>query len=120
VKRWKNANTDWSHYEATLPLLAKSCIDQVSVETAASGVDVAVIEALRGKDVMLGVVDVGNAAVETPGVIAERLHAAMRYCDPGHLFACTDCGMLPLPRASAEGKLKALAAGAALVNAGLG
>src|SRR4051794_17432402 len=49
VKRWKSANRDWSHYETTLPLLAKSSIDQVSVETAASGVDVAVIEALRGK-----------------------------------------------------------------------
>ena len=67
VKRWKTANRDWSHYEMTLPMLARSSIDQVSVETAASGVDVAVIEALRGKDVLLGVIDVGNEAVETPG-----------------------------------------------------
>ena len=67
VKRWKSANQDWSHYAATLPLLAKSSIDQVSVETAASGVDIAVIEALRGKDVLLGVVDVGSESVETPG-----------------------------------------------------
>ena len=74
VKRWKSANQDWSHYAATLPLLAKSSIDQVSVETAASGVDVAVIEALRGKDVLLGVVDVGSEAVETPETVAERLH----------------------------------------------
>jgi len=116
VKRWKSANQDWSHYAATLPLLAKSSIDQVSVETAASGVDIAVIEALRGKDVLLGVVDVGNEAVETPETVAERLHAALRYTDPGHLYACTDCGMLPLSRHAAEGKLYALAAGAALVN----
>jgi 5-methyltetrahydropteroyltriglutamate--homocysteine methyltransferase len=116
VKRWKNANTDWSHYAATLPLLAKSSIDQISVETAASGVDIAVIEALRGKDVLLGVVDVGSEAVETPETVAERLHAALRYTDPGHLYACTDCGMLPLSRRAAAGKLYALAAGAALVN----
>ncbi len=116
VKRWKSANTDWSHYEATLPLLAKSSIDQVSVETAASGVDVSVIEALRGKDVLLGVVDVGSETVETPELVAQRLHAALRYTDPEHLYACTDCGMLPLSRKAAEGKLKSLAAGAALVN----
>ena len=117
VKRWKSANLDWSHYEATLPLLAKSSIEQVSVETAASGVDVAVIEALRGKDVLLGVIDVGNESVETPEIVAQRLHAALRYTDLGHLYACTDCGMLPLSRKAAEGKLRALAAGAALVNA---
>lgn len=116
VKRWKSGNRDWSHYEHTLPLLAKSIIDQVSVETAASGVDVGVIGALRGKDVLLGVVDVGSEAVETPEVVAERLHEALRYIDPGHLYACTDCGMLPLSRSAAEGKLHALAAGAALVN----
>ena len=119
VKRWKSANRDWSHYENTLPLLAKSSIDQVSVETAASGVDVAVIEALRGKDVLLGVVDVGSETVETAETVAERLHHALRYTDPGHLYACTDCGMLPLSRRAAEGKLRALAAGAALVNATL-
>ncbi len=119
VKRWKNANTDWSHYEHTLPLLAKSSIDQVSIETAASGVDVGVIEAIRGKDVMLGVVDVGNETVESAEIVAERLRRALRYIDPGHLYACTDCGMLPLPRHAADGKLRALAAGAALVNAAL-
>jgi 5-methyltetrahydropteroyltriglutamate--homocysteine methyltransferase len=119
VKRWKSANTDWSHYEHTLPLLAKSSIGQVSVETAASGVDVSVIEAIRGKDVMLGVVDVGEETVETAELVAERLHAALRYVDPGHLYACTDCGMVPRSRRSAEGKIRALAQGAALVNRGL-
>ena len=116
VKRWKSGNNDWSHYNHTLPLLAKSSIDQVSVETAASGVDVSVIEAIRGKDVLLGVVDVGNEAVETAETVAQRLHAALRWCDPGHLHACTDCGMVPLSRHAAAGKLRALAKGAALVN----
>ena len=121
VKRWKSANRDWSHYGHTLPLLAQSSIDQVSIETAASGVDVAVIEALRGsgKDVLLGVVDVGSDVVETPDIVAERLHRALRYIDPGHLYACTDCGMAPMSRGAAEGKMRALAAGAALVNASL-
>jgi 5-methyltetrahydropteroyltriglutamate--homocysteine methyltransferase len=119
VKRWKSANTDWSHYEHTLPLLAASSIDQVSIETAASGVDVSVVSALRGKDVLLGVVDTGNETVETAETVASRLHAALRYTDPGHLFACTDCGMMPLSRKAALGKLRALAAGAAQVNATL-
>jgi len=119
VKRWKSANQDWSHYQHTLPLLAKSSIDQVSIETAASGVDISVIDCVRGKDVLLGVVDVGNDAVESAETLAARLHAALRHIEPGHLYACTDCGMLPLSRRAAEGKLRALAAGAALVNAAL-
>jgi len=120
VRRWKNANQDWTHYAHTLPLLAKSSIDQVSIETAASGVDVSVIEAIRGKDVLLGVVDVGSETIESAETVASRLHAALRWCDPGHLHACTDCGMLPLSRRAAAGKLRALAAGAALVNRDLG
>jgi 5-methyltetrahydropteroyltriglutamate--homocysteine methyltransferase len=119
VKRWKSANTDWSHYEQTLPLLAASTIDQVSIETAASDVDVSVVSALRGKDVLLGVVDTGNETIETAETVAGRLHAALRYIDPGHLFACTDCGMMPLSRKAALGKLHALAAGATQVNATL-
>jgi 5-methyltetrahydropteroyltriglutamate--homocysteine methyltransferase len=116
VKRWKSANTDWSHYEHTLPLLAKSSIDQVSIETAASGVDVSVVSLLPGKDVLLGVIDVGDETVESADTVAGRLRAALRYTTPGHLFACTDCGMMPLSRRASEGKLRALAEGAALVN----
>lgn len=82
VKRWKSGNTDWSQYEHTFPLLANSSIDQVSVETAASGVDVGVIQALRGKDVLLGVVDVGSETVESPETVAERLRQALRYAVP--------------------------------------
>jgi 5-methyltetrahydropteroyltriglutamate--homocysteine methyltransferase len=69
--------------------------------------------------VLLGVVYVGTETVETPEAVADRLHAALRYVDPGHLFACTDCGMMPLSRRAATGKLRALAAGAALANARL-
>jgi 5-methyltetrahydropteroyltriglutamate--homocysteine methyltransferase len=116
VKRWKSANTDWSHYEHTLPLLARSSIDQVSIETAASGVDVSVVSLLLGKDVLLGVIDVGDEMVESAETVAHRLRAALRYVEPSRLFACTDCGMMPLSRRAAEAKLRALAAGVALIN----
>ncbi len=116
VKRWKAQNRDWTHYEHTLPLLAKTSIDQVSIETAASGVDVAVIESLAGKDVLLGVVDVGSETVETAQAVATRLRTALDYVEPQRLFACTDCGMTTLSRPAAAAKLRALAAGAALIN----
>jgi 5-methyltetrahydropteroyltriglutamate--homocysteine methyltransferase len=116
VLTWKNANTDWGHYGVSLPLLAKSSIDQVSVECAASGVDVSLLEALRGKDVLLGVIDVGKEEIETPQTVADRIRAALPYVAPEHLFPCTDCGMVPRSRASANGKMRSLAAGAAIVR----
>ena len=82
VLAWKSANTDWGHYGVTLPLLARSRVDQVSVECAASGVDVAVLGELRGKDVLLGVVDVGTEDVETPDVVADRIRRALPYVAP--------------------------------------
>ena len=116
VLSWKQHNTDWGHYAATLPLLADSSIDQVSIESAASGVDVAVIQTLRGKDVMLGVIDVGSDDIETPDTVAARIRKALPYIDPEHLFPCTDCGMVPRPRQVALGKMASLAAGAAMVR----
>jgi 5-methyltetrahydropteroyltriglutamate--homocysteine methyltransferase len=116
VLTWKNANTEWGHYGVSLPLLAKSSIDQVSVECAASGVDVALLEALRGKDVLLGVIDVGKEEIETPQTVAGRIRAALPYVAPEHLFPCTDCGMVPRSRTSAYGKMRSLAAGAAIVK----
>ena len=75
VLAWKTKNTDWGHYGVTFPLLAKSSVDQVSVECAASGVDLAVLRELGGKDVMLGAIDVGTEEVETPEVVAGRIRA---------------------------------------------
>jgi 5-methyltetrahydropteroyltriglutamate--homocysteine methyltransferase len=116
VLTWKNANTEWGHYGVSLPLLAKSNIDQVSVECAASGVDVSLLAALRGKDVLLGVIDVGKEEIETPQTVADRIRAALPYVDPDHLYPCTDCGMVPRSRLSAAGKMRSLAAGAAIVR----
>jgi 5-methyltetrahydropteroyltriglutamate--homocysteine methyltransferase len=114
--KWKQQNRDWGHYGITLPLLAKSRINQVSVECAASGVDVSVIEALRGKDVMVGVIDVGTDDIESPATVASRIRKALPHVAPDHLFPCTDCGLVPRPRAVAKAKMKALAEGAALVR----
>ena len=116
VLAWKRQNREWGHYAFTLPLLAESSIDQVSVETAASGVDVSVLGALDGKDVLLGVIDVGAEAVETPELVAERIRRALPYVPPERLYPCTDCGLVPRSRESARGKLRALAQGAALVR----
>jgi len=120
VLKWKNANTDWSHYNVTLPLIADSSIDQISVETAASGVDLSVLDCLSEKEVMVGVIDVGTEEVETAQVVADRIRQAMEHVQADHLIACTDCGMVPRSRFSAEGKMKALATGAAMVNRELG
>jgi 5-methyltetrahydropteroyltriglutamate--homocysteine methyltransferase len=120
VKAWKARNREWTHYFTTLPLIAASSVQQVSIEAAASGVDVACIEAMRGKDVMLGVVSVSTEEVETPETVADRLRRGLRHSDPDHLIGCTDCGMVPLSRDVARAKLRALVQGAAIVNRELG
>jgi 5-methyltetrahydropteroyltriglutamate--homocysteine methyltransferase len=120
VLAWKSKNQDWGQYGVSLPLLAASSVDMVAVETAASGVDVAVLSALAGKDVMLGVIDVGSEAVESPATVAERIERALPYVPPEHLYPCTDCGLVPRSRSAAAGKMQALAAGAALVRGRLG
>jgi len=116
VLAWKTKNTEWGHYAKTLPLLAGSSIQQVSVECAASGVDPAVLGVLKGKDVMVGVIDVGTEAVETPDAVARRIEHALAHVTAPNLIACTDCGMVPRSRAAAAGKLCALVEGARLVE----
>lgn len=120
VLDWKTANREWRHYETTLPLIAESSIDQVSVECAASGVDPGVLGALQGKDVLVGVIDVGTETVESAETVAGRIRRALAHVPADRLVACTDCGLVPRSRASARGKLAALCAGAALVNRELG
>lgn len=119
VLQWKTKNTDWSHYGRTLPLLRTSAIDMISVECAASGVDPAVLAEAKGKDLMVGVIDVGTEEIETAETVAARIRRVMPYVDPDHLYPCTDCGMVPRSRAAARGKMKALADGAWLVRSEL-
>jgi 5-methyltetrahydropteroyltriglutamate--homocysteine methyltransferase len=117
VAAWKSNNRDWSQYEKSLPLVARTSIDQVSIETAASKVDVGVVELLAGKDVLLGVVDVGTETVETPAMVADCLRAALAYVPRDRLFASTDCGLVMRSRAAARGKMRSLVEGAGIVNA---
>lgn len=119
VLKWKTQNTDWSHYARTLPLLRTSAINMISVECAASGVNPAVLAEARGKDLMVGVIDVGTEEVESAETVAARIRKALPYVDPMHLYPCTDCGMIPRSRAAARGKMKALADGAWLVRSEL-
>ena len=91
----------------------------ISVECAASGVDPAVLSAAQGKDLMVGVIDVGSEKVETQEVVADRIRTALQYVAPEHLYPCTDCGMIPRSRQAARGKMKALVDGAWLVRSEL-
>jgi len=120
VLAWKQKNTEWGQYAVTLPLLRETRIDQISVECAASGVDVAVLEGARGKDVLLGVIDVGTEEIESPALVAARIRKALPYVDPAHLFPCTDCGMVPRSRPAARGKLRSLVEGTRQVRRELG
>ena len=71
---------------------------------------------LKDKEVLVGAIDVASLAVETPEQVAATLRATLEFIAPERITACTNCGLAPLPRAVAEGKLKALCAGAALLR----
>ncbi|MGH6619369.1 MAG: methionine synthase [Alphaproteobacteria bacterium] len=114
---WKKTlGSEWRQYEEIFPSLNRSDVDQVSLECANSRVPLHLIGLLKDKDVLVGAIDVATEAVETPEQVAATLTAAMAHVDPARMFPCTNCGMAPLPRAVAVGKLKALGAGAALVR----
>jgi len=118
---WKNTlGGEWRQYEQTFPLLARSKIDQVSLECANSHVPIDLIGLLAGKDVLVGAIDVATDQVETADDVARVIRAALAFVRADRLFPCTNCGMVPLGREVARGKLNALAAGAARVRAELG
>ncbi|MCW5654287.1 methionine synthase [Hydrogenophaga sp.] len=118
------ANVDWKHtlgeewrqYEQVFPVLARSSIGQVSLECYHSHVPPELMALLRGKDVMVGVIDVASDVVETPEQVADTIGTALRYVPREHLIACTNCGLAPMSRAVALAKLEALAQGAALAR----
>ena len=118
---WKHGlGEEWRQYEEFFPALNDSQIDQVSLECANSRVPLSVLGLLRDKEVLVGAIDVATNTIETPEQVAETLRAALEFVDPERLIACTNCGMAPLSRKVAEGKLKALGAGAALLRDELG
>jgi len=118
---WKKTlGSQWRQYEQTFPLLAKSRIAQVSLECANSHVPIDLIGLLAGKDVLVGAIDVAADRVETPEDVAATIRAALNFVPAERLYPCTNCGMVPLSREIARGKLRALATGAALVRVELG
>jgi 5-methyltetrahydropteroyltriglutamate--homocysteine methyltransferase len=100
-----------------LPELAASTADQISIETAQSGLDCGVLADLAGKTIILGVLDLSTAEVETPEQVAGRARRALPYVPADRIVLAPDCGMKYLPRESAAGKLTALAAAAQLLRA---
>jgi 5-methyltetrahydropteroyltriglutamate--homocysteine methyltransferase len=119
--KWKaTLGEQWRQYEQVFPALAKSGIHQVSLECIHSQVPPELMALLKGKDVMVGVIDVASDRIETPEEVAETLALALQYVPRQHLIACTNCGLAPMSRAVAEAKLQALGAGARLADQRLG
>jgi 5-methyltetrahydropteroyltriglutamate--homocysteine methyltransferase len=118
---WKKTlGGEWRQYAEIFPALAKSRIKQVSLECINSKVPLELLRFLKGKDVLVGVIDVATDAVETPQQVAETIERALKFVPANHLFPCTNCGMAPMDREVALKKLRALAAGAALARKKLG
>jgi 5-methyltetrahydropteroyltriglutamate--homocysteine methyltransferase len=114
---WKKSlGESWRQYEKVFPALAASRIDQISLECANSRVPSELMGLLAGKDVMVGVIDVATDRIETAEEVADTIGRALAHVPARHLIACTNCGMAPMDRLTAQRKLEALAAGAALAS----
>ena len=107
---WKaSLGPEWRQYEAIFPALAGSQIDQVSVECAGAKVPLELLGLLAGKDVLLGAIDVASDHIETPEEVAATIEQALSFVPAERLFPSTNCGMAPMRRPVAIGKLGALA-----------
>jgi len=114
---WKKTlGSEWRQYEEIFPKLQKSNIDIISLECHNSLVPMELLELIRGKKVMVGAIDVTNNTIETPEEVANTLRKALQFVDADKLYPCTNCGMTPLSRGVARGKLSALSAGAEIVR----
>ena len=114
---WKKTlGSEWRQYEEVFPKLQQSSIDIVSLECQNSHVPIELLELIRGKKVMVGAIDVATNRIETAEEVADTLRKALQYVDADKLYPCTNCGMAPLSREVARGKLKALSAGAEIIR----
>lgn len=114
---WKKTlGSEWRQYEEVFPKLQQSAIDIVSLECINSRVPMDLIELIRGKKVMVGAIDVATNTIETPEQVASVLREALKFVEAGKLYPSTNCGMTPLSRQVARGKLRALSAGAAIIR----
>ncbi len=99
-----------------LPELEQSKAQQISIEAAQPKLDLKILRELPSKTIVLGVIDLGDMAIETPHVVADRIRRALDVVAPERIVVAPDCGMKYLPRAVAFGKMKAMVEGAALVR----
>ncbi len=114
---WKaTLGGEWRQYERFFPALARSRIDQVSVECINSHVPLSVLKLLDGKDILIGAIDVATDEVETPEQVAAIITQVADYVPKEKIIPCTNCGMAPMRRDIAGKKLEALAKGAALAR----
>lgn len=114
---WKKTlGSEWRQYEEIFPKLQTSGIDIISLECQNSRVPMDLIELIRGKKVMVGAIDVATNTIETPEEVAATLRKALQFVDADKLYPSTNCGMTPLSRRVASGKLHALSAGAEIVR----
>jgi 5-methyltetrahydropteroyltriglutamate--homocysteine methyltransferase len=114
---WKKTlGSEWRQYEEFFPKLQASNIDIISLECQNSRVPMDLIELIRGKKVMVGAIDVATNIIETPEDVANTLRKALQFVDADKLYPSTNCGMTPLSRRVARGKLSALSAGAEIVR----
>jgi len=118
---WKKSlGEEWRQYEQVFPALARSSIKQVSLECIHSHVPPELMRLLEGKDVLVGVIDVASTEIETAEEVAETIGRALQFVPKHRLYACTNCGLAPMPREVALAKLEALAKGAALARSRYG
>jgi 5-methyltetrahydropteroyltriglutamate--homocysteine methyltransferase len=103
-----------------LPEFAGCSCQQVSIETAQSGLDCSVLSSLSGKKIMVGCIDLSDMTIETPQKVVERIKRALKYVKPENVIVAPDCGMKYLPRAVAFGKMRAMVEGAKLLRAEYG
>jgi 5-methyltetrahydropteroyltriglutamate--homocysteine methyltransferase len=103
-----------------LPELSGCSCGQVSIETAQSNLDCSVLTSLPGKQILLGVIDLSDMNVERPETVAARIRRALPYVAPENIVVATDCGMKYLPRDVADGKMRAMVAGARIVRQEVG
>jgi len=114
---WKQSlGEQWRQYEQFFPALAASRIDQVSLECYHSHVPPDLMALLKGKDVMVGVIDVASDVIETPEQVADTIGRALQFVPRERLLPCTNCGLAPMDREVAMKKLQALGAGAELAR----
>ena len=114
---WKNSlGGEWRQYEKIFPALAKSRVNQVSLEAINSRVPLKLLSLLDGKDVLVGVIDVATDTVETPEQIAGVIGDVLKFVPKERIVACTNCGMAPMRREIAEAKLMTLGQGAKLAR----